>query len=171
MSSTFAVTEAATFTVTHARHLAAKVATDLKRMQRFYGSPSDVDIDKYEVEMVELLKGGYVHSVTYGFQRDEKWIEPTLRYTARELVVGSSVDDDPGKVRPGASVVGAKFGSYLIYTSTWHDLSSTARDVVKSLLPFQRAGAGEPGIHGYLASDLTYVSGSRSLSRSTVRSL
>ena len=32
--------------------LASKVATDLKRMQRFYGSPSDADIASYEVEVI-----------------------------------------------------------------------------------------------------------------------
>ena len=37
----YSYTESTTFTVTHARHMAAKVATDLKRMQRFYGKPSD----------------------------------------------------------------------------------------------------------------------------------
>ena len=41
MSYSYTVTESTTFTVTHARHIAAKVATDLKRLQRFYGKPSD----------------------------------------------------------------------------------------------------------------------------------
>ena len=67
MSNTFTTTE--TFTVTHARHLASKVATDLKRIQRFYGEPSDKWINDYEDELVTLLKGGYVETVTYGFQR------------------------------------------------------------------------------------------------------
>ena len=41
MSNSFTISEATTFTITHARHMAAKVATDLKRIQRFYGKPSD----------------------------------------------------------------------------------------------------------------------------------
>ena len=41
MSYSFAIIQSATFTVTHARHMAAKVATDLKRMQRLYDVPSD----------------------------------------------------------------------------------------------------------------------------------
>jgi hypothetical protein len=55
----FTITETTTFTVTHARHLAAKVSTDLKRLQRFYGSPSDTEIAQYEEEAIELLKAGY----------------------------------------------------------------------------------------------------------------
>ena len=38
--SSYTITETTTFTVTHARHMAAKVSADLKRMQRFYGYPS-----------------------------------------------------------------------------------------------------------------------------------
>ena len=44
MSSSFTLTETTTFTLTHARHMAAKVATDLKRLQRFYGRPGDAAI-------------------------------------------------------------------------------------------------------------------------------
>ena len=37
MSYSFTATETKTFTLTHARHLAAKVTADLKRLQRLYG--------------------------------------------------------------------------------------------------------------------------------------
>lgn len=58
---TFATTytETATFTVTHARHIAAKVATDLRRIQRLYGRPTDQQIADYEAELIAMLKGGY----------------------------------------------------------------------------------------------------------------
>jgi hypothetical protein len=43
--SSYTITESATtFTVTHARHMAAKVSTDLKRMQRLYGHAQRRDI-------------------------------------------------------------------------------------------------------------------------------
>ena len=63
MSYSFTVSESTTFTVTHARHMAAKVATDLKRMQRFYGSLSDVDISSFETEAIALMKVGYLNYV------------------------------------------------------------------------------------------------------------
>lgn len=47
MSSSYTTTETKTFTLTHARHLAAKVATDLKRLQRFYGGISDERITHF----------------------------------------------------------------------------------------------------------------------------
>ena len=81
--SSFTATTSETFTVTHARHLAAKVATDLKRVQRLYaGGPSDTSIASYEAEAVALLKAAYLDTVTYGFKRNGSWITPTLRYTA-----------------------------------------------------------------------------------------
>lgn len=104
MSYSFSYTESSTFTVTHARHMAAKVATDLKRMQRFYGSPSDSKIAEFEAEATEMLKAGYLETVTYGFKRDGNWVEPTLRYTARDLAGTAANDDDPGRVRPGADI-------------------------------------------------------------------
>ena len=55
-----------------------------------------------EMGWVSFVNG----SDPFGFKRDGQWIEPTLRYTAQEFAAGG-VDDDPGKVRPGASVVGA----------------------------------------------------------------
>ena len=98
MTTSFTLSDSITFTETHARHIAAKLATDLKRMQRFYGSPTDLKISQFELEIIELLKKGYLDTVTYGFRRDGNYIEPTLRYTARDLAGGASNDDDPGRI-------------------------------------------------------------------------
>lgn len=170
MSSSYTITEASTFTVTHARHMAAKVATDLKRMQRLYGEPSDSEISAYEDEVVALLKAGYLGTVSYGYRRDGSWIEPTLKYTARDLTGDSANDDDPGRIKPGANVTGASFYSYLTYSAAWDNLSAEEKDNFKSGLPFKRGGAAEPGIDGYLIDDRTYSSGGRALNRASVRS-
>jgi Bacterial HORMA domain family 1 len=169
MSYSYTIAETTTFTVTHARHMAAKVATDLKRMQRLYGDPTDADITAYEAEIVELLKGGYLGTVTYGYRRHGDWIEPTVRYTARDLAGAPANDDDPGRIRPGAAVGGASFYSYLTYSEAWYGLSQSERDVVSKRLPFERSGAPEPGINGYLSGDRTYSSGGRALERASVR--
>ncbi|WP_341023874.1 hypothetical protein [Brevundimonas diminuta] len=170
MSSSYSYTESTTFTVTHARHMAAKVATDLKRIQRYYGLPSDADIASYETEVVELLKAGYLGTVSYGFERDGQWIEPTLRYTAQDLAGGSANDDDPGKLRASANVSGASFYSYLTYSPAWNKLSTEAKDKFKKSLPFYRGGADEPSVNGYMVDDRTYSSGGRALNRTSVRS-
>lgn len=170
MSSSYSITESSTFTVTHARHMAAKVATDLKRMQRFYGKPTDERIAQFEAEVVELLKFGYLGTVSYGFKRNDQWIEPTLRYTAKDLMGSSSGDDDPGKLRASANVDGATFHSYLTYSAAYYALSSAEQAAFEASLPFSRSSATEPSINGYLIDDRTYSSGGRALNRSSVRS-
>jgi len=170
MSYSYTLTETTTFTLTHAKHMAAKVATDLKRLQRLYNLPSDDTIAKYETEVTELLKAGYLGTLTLGFKRGDQWIEPTLRYTARDLAGMSANDDDPGRIRPGANITGASFYSYLTYSAAWNNLTQAQQEAFKERMPFHRSGAPEPGINGYLASDRTYSSGGRALDRSTVRS-
>lgn len=170
MSISYTYSTSVTFSHTHAVHLAAKVATDLKRIQRFYGSPGDDSIRAYEEEAMELLKAGYLEEVTYGFKRNGQWIEPTLRYTARDLL-GTSTSDDPGGIRPSADVVGASFTSFLTYSRSWGALGSDEKEAFEKRLPFRRTGAPEPSIDGYLQSDRTYSAGGRALDRVSVRSL
>lgn len=167
--SSFTITESTTFTITHARHMAAKVAADLKRMQRFYGRPSDSQIADYETEAIELLKAGYFGTLTVGFLRNGEWVEPTLRYTARDLAGMAADDDDPGRLRPGLSVSGAKFHNYLTYSSAWETLSDSEKDAFKRRMPFYRSGMAQPTVHGYLVDDKTYSAGGRALSRASVR--
>jgi hypothetical protein len=108
--------------------------------------------------------------VTYGFRRNGNWIEPTLRYTARDLAGAAANDDDPGRVRPGADISGAAFYSYLTYSPVWDILSLNDKETFKSRLPFQRGGAPEPGVSGYFSTDRIYSSGGRALDRASVRS-
>ena len=170
MSYSYTITDTTTFTRTHARHIAAKVATDLKRMQRFYGEPSDNWIDAFEAEAVEFLKGGLLDKVAYGFRRNGGWIEPTLIYTSRDLMGIAASDDDPGRVRPNAQISGASFHSYLTYNSTWNQLTREQREDFAKRLPFQRTEGAEPGVSGYWSRDLTYSAGGRALDRASLRS-
>lgn len=157
------------FTETHAKKIASKVATDLKRIQRFYGEPSDSDIKDYETELIELLKKGYLGTVTYGYKKDDKWIVPTLEYTARELADLYSNDDDPGRVESGANVSGAVFHSYLSYSSKWSELSFEQKDAFKKTLPYYRSGGEKPGMNGYMIQDKSYSAGGGAVDRSTLK--
>ena len=156
-------------TSTYAVYIAAKVVTDLKRMQRFYDEPSDKWIDKFEIEVIELLKHGYMGTVTYGFKRDGCWINPTLRYTARDLSGATVNDDDPGQIRPGASINNASFCSYLIYSHRWKQLIPTEQEKFAKQIPFQRSPAPEPGVDGHWTKDLTYSSDNCALDRASLR--
>lgn len=171
MTSAFTFTETQAFTITHARHLASKMAADLKRIQRFYKSPSNQEIIDYEEELVQLLKGGYLKSVTYGFKRKGSWIEPSLTYTAQDLLGMSANDDDPGHIRPNRSVAGAHFTSFLSYSAAWRELTSDEKETFKSSLPFRRSNGIAPPVDGYLEQDRSYSAGGRALNRSSVRSL
>ena len=167
--STYTITESATFTVTHARHMAAKISADLKRMQRFYGHPSDEDIVNYESEAIELLKAGYFGTLTVGFLRGGQWIEPTLRYTARDLAGMAANDDDPGRVFPGRDISGATFHNYLTYSAAWNLLAESEKDAFKRRMPFYRTGMAQPTVNGYMVDDKMYSAGGRALNRASVR--
>lgn len=171
MSQSFSYTESSTFTVTHARHMAAKVATDLKRIQRLYGGrPTDAQIAGFEAEASAMIKAGYLDNVVYGFQRNGSWIEPTIRFTAKDLMGGSANDDDPGRIRPGADINGASFCSYLCYSWSWTQLKQHEKDAFEAALPFGRSTAPAPGINGYMTDDKIYSAGGQALQRSSVRS-
>ena len=170
MSYSITSTETITFTLTHARHMAAKVATDLKRIQRLYGRPNDAEIAEYESEVIELLKGGYLHTVSYGFRRNGQWTEPALRYTARDLSGATANDDDPGRIRAGANIAGAHFGSFLTYSDAWDQLTAGERVAFRARLSLQRGGGAEPTVNGVLTHDRTYSAGGHALDRASVRS-
>jgi len=170
MSYSFTATDSVTFSHTHAQHIAAKVSADLKRLQRFYGQPSDGDIALYEAEIIVFLKAGYLGTVTYGFWKSGNWIEPALRYRALDLAGASANDDDPGRVSASADISGASFYSYLTFSDAWDKATAAEKAAFESLRPFSRGGAPAPGISGYLSEDKTYSAGGRAMARSTIRS-
>ena len=165
--STFTTSIAETFSYTHARKIASKVATDLLRFRRYYGRPSICRIDEYEAELIELLKFDCINHVTYGFKKSGEWIT-AVKYHA---VSGSLFSDDlPGRLRAGADIKGAVFTSFLSYSANWRRLSASEKNDIRARLPFRRSSGEEPGVkHGYWVSDLHYSAGGRALSRSHIR--
>jgi hypothetical protein len=144
MSSSF--TNTSTFTIANARHVGAKVKTDLKLMQRAYGHPSDTDIDNYGEEVAQMLAKGYLGTVTYGYKRGTDWIV-ALRYTSNANGT-LTADDRAGQIPRGVDVSGATFYSYLTYSAKKGALSATEWDVFTGTLPFRRRSATEPGTSG-----------------------
>jgi HORMA domain-containing protein len=166
VASTLTLTE--TFTVTHARHMAAKVAADLMRFRDFYGQPTLERIDAYEREVVALMKGDYLDYVIYGFKRDGKIVEGIkYRASAGGVLVA---DDDPGKLRPKPEIVQLPFASFLAYNERWWALGAGGREKIEADVGFQRSTGEEPGVEGgYWLDDRTYSAGGRSLGRSSLR--
>ncbi len=149
----------------HARYLASKVATDLKKFQRFYGAPSDEWIEKYEKELAVLLKYNAVSTVVYGFKRNGKWTEASVQY--KVMPDGTlTTNDDPGKIRPNLDVAGASFTSFLTEKSVTADSTSAIAQEV----PFQRTTGEAPPLEtGHWENDLSYSAAGRGLGRATVR--
>lgn len=161
-------THSQSFTRTDARNVASKVAANLRYMKALYGSPSDGWIQEYHDELVELLAGGFVDSVTYGFKREENWVA-AVRYLV-DLGGNLTADDHATKLPYDADVRGLTATSYLIRSQAWWDLSDAQRAVIEAKLPFKRVGAAEPGTAGgYWQEDDTYSSSGGGVRRSTLR--
>jgi hypothetical protein len=149
-------TRTATFTITDARYVGAKIGADLLLLNNLYGRPSQTDIDDYVEEAALLLRDGYLGTVDYGFRdtATNSW-KLRLRYTATRG--GYLLNDFPGKLPTGATVSGYRFYSYLTYSVTYLALTPVAQGAVCDTLPIRRAGADEPGTglgssrsgHGY----------------------
>lgn len=163
---THSYTTTSTFTRTNARYLAGKVAADLLQMQQEYGGPSEARILQYLDELTELLVGGYVGEVTYGYRRDNTWIV-AVKYTA-DTLGQLTADDRSGRIPRGVDVSGAVCTSYLTNTDKWWNLQPAERDRIQRSLPFQRMSADEPSVAGGWDADKTYSSSTCSLRRGTV---
>ena len=166
-SGYYTTTRSETFTVTHAWHIVVKIGTDLKRMQRFYGRPTDQEIDDYEKEAVALLCGDYLDWVTYGLYKHEQWIV-ALKYAARYGGV-LIADDSPGRLPLGVDVSGCQFTSMLAYTAKWRQLNAIQQQRI-----YKDAGVSftsrvfRPDYQGAWRSDRTYSAGGRGVLRYTV---
>lgn len=165
MSNIGTFTKTETFTLTHARYIASKVAADLRRFCAYYGQPSDATIDIYVDELTELLVGNYVESIEYGFKKDGQRVV-SLKYKARPL--GGLSDSGSGSVYARANTVGATWFSSLSYTVAWHSLSEGERAKYISS-KFRVTMAAPRDGAGYWQTDRSYSAGGVSAARSTFR--
>ena len=164
----YTTTHSDTFTVTHAWHIAVKIATDLKRLQRFYGRPSDSSIENYEREAVSLLRYDFLNSVMYGFRKPSNGqYVVALKYVAQQG--RGLLDDNPGRIPVGVDINGCHFYSFLSYSGKWAALAeSQQRNFYKEAgVSFWRAAAEEPD-GNWRNADKTYSAGGRGVSRYTV---
>lgn len=167
VSSTRSATD--TFSLSNARYVASKVATDLRQLQRYYGRPSDTEIADYAEEVAILAYHGYVEKVIYGFKRGSNWIL-TLEYTAVNGTL--TADDRAGGVYRYADVTGAAFHSYMNRTWSWWLLTDAGRDEINESLPFTRTPGDASGYTGgHHTFDRTYSAQGTGFTRSSYRPL
>lgn len=110
-------------------------------MASYYGRPSESEIRDFYAELVELLSGGYLQSIEYGFRRHAQRIF-SMRYEVRHD--GSLEDQNSGGVPPRLDLGGATWFSYLIPSKKWHSLSHEDRERIESRIPVDRTPGSEP---------------------------
>lgn len=150
--STFTTTASETFTVTHARHISARIKTDLKRLTMLYPTNlTEQRIEDFHTEALEHLRHGYLESVTYGFRSETenllgfKYIQWVL--ALKYVLVDGELDggsDSPGGIQPGKDLAGIPFYSYLTRTQKYWNLTESERASFLSTLPIRRVGSEEP---------------------------
>ena len=114
-------------------------------------------IDEYEKELAELLKHDVLDDVEYGFKRNGKWTEASVRY--RRVPGGTLVaDDDPGKIRPGSMSPAHRSPRFLTYNARLVPQSQAERAAIAAQRPFHaRHRPSHPSERGHWAQDLNYI--------------
>ena len=162
MSHSYTLSE--TFTITHARHIASRMAADFRLMRAFYGEPSEEDIEDYLEEIAQLLAKGYLATFELGFRADGKRVV-SLFYEVR--ADGTLVDNRAGGVQPGADIEGAHKFSHVTYSDKWSALTVGERAAYRAGLPVQRTAMPSPEDgDGYWTSDSrSYAAGGAGVQR------
>ncbi len=162
----YSYTRSDTFTITHARHIASKIASDLRLLYHYYDAPSLEMIEKYIEEIAQMLAKGYLQTFEVGFKRGAARVV-SLKYEVR--ADGTLADGRSGGVRSGISIVGASKFSYLTYSSKWWQISESDRTAFTATLPIQRTTCDEPedGEGYWISGDRAYASGGRGMQRNS----
>jgi hypothetical protein len=166
----YTITTTATFAITHARHLASKVAADMHLCAQYYGKPSEENIRLYAEELAQYLNEGYIEEYEFGYKKDNKRIV-SWRYKVNENGV-LTADERPGKIVPYVDTSGASFFNYLTQNSRFFQLPDVQQARFKASLPIQRTDGDPPADGaGYWISDRNYFSGGCGLNRQTFQLL
>lgn len=163
MTQTYTTTE--TWSRTHARYIAGKVAADLRQMQQEYGKPTEEHLNDLLEELVSYLADDYLDYVEYGFRRGDTWVV-AHKYTAAQLG-SSAADDRSGRIRRGADITDAYWSSMLVTNWRFANLSLTERDRYEAEIKIKRSAcSGATPSSGTWAAERSYSSGGGSVSRS-----
>lgn len=168
---TSSITRSATFTITEARYVGAKIGADLRLLNTLYGRPSLSHIDDYAEEAAVLLRDGYLNTVDYGFKdhATNTW-KLRLRYTA--TTGGHLTDSRPGSLPIALAVASYPFCSYLTWSTRYHLLSATEQAKVDAAVPITRVGADEPGAGaGSTSSGVGYARNGAGVTRDVFQAL
>jgi hypothetical protein len=167
MTSTYTTSDS--FTLVHARKLAAKVAADMDQCRRLYGEPSSAEIDAYREELVVMLHGGYVSKYEFGYQTSDERRVLTWLYT-----INAAGDLEGGQRSGGlysqANVVNAAMFNFLTTNADWHALGGSGQAEVKKRHTIRRTTGYPPTDgNGRWVRDKTYSAGGVAIERQEFR--
>jgi len=168
--STFTHTTSATFTVTHAKHLASKIAADLNACSRLHGKPSLTVVENYNEELVELLRYGYLSRYEFGFKKDDKRV---LSWSYEVTSDGNiATDERAGKMSAYVDLDGTSFFNYAWYSSKYHNLTSDQQAGFKDSHPVNRTSGDPPsdGVGSWSGTEKNYSAGGTGVFRRSFRS-
>ena len=166
----YSYTNSSTFTITHARHLASKVAGDMHLCAAYYGKPGEQSIREYAEELAQYLNEGYLAEYEFGFKKNGVRIV-TWRYKV-DAAGNITTDDRSGKVAAYVDVSGAEHYNFLTQNSAFFALSSDEQARFEGGLPVRRTNGSLPSDgNGYWTSDRNYYSGGQGLGRQTFQPL
>ncbi|WP_425005587.1 hypothetical protein [Mycolicibacterium sp. S3B2] len=170
MTGSYSVSQ--TFSLTHAKHLASKVVSDLYQCRNFYDAPSEADVAEYHEELIVMLSGGYIQAYEFGFEKnDQRIVSWQYQVNASGDLIGG-VDDRSGGIFATADTTGATYFNFMSYSQAWFDLSSSDRGTVKSKHQVDRTSGYLPSDgSGYWHTDRTYSSAGVAIERRTFRPL
>src|SRR4051794_27015052 len=126
----YSYTTSETFTIAHARRLAAKVSADMEQCRRLYGKPSAANIAEYQEELTVMLHGGYVSEYEFGFKTADD-----RRVVSWKYVVTANGDLPGGRsggLYAQANIGNASLFNFMSYSDEWIALDSAGRDKVKA---------------------------------------
>lgn len=167
---TYTTTATNTFTITHARYLASKVAADMHLCAQYYGRPTEQDIRNYAEELAQYINEGYLAEYEFGYQKADRRLV-TWRYKI-DASGALTTDDRAGKVVAYVDIAGASFYNYLTQNTRFFQLPSDQRARFKVGLPIHRVDGQPPSDgSGYWKSDRNYYSGGQGLGRQTFQPL
>ena len=157
-----------TFTLTHAKRLAAKVTADMHQSYRLYGRPLFLNIERYQEELIVMLHGCYIESYEFGFKTaSDKRIISWL-YTVN--LSGDLEGGRAGGLYSSADVSSARFFNYMTQNRKWFALPIDERKRIEGTHSVERTTGTPPQDgNGYWENNRQYSAGGILISRKEFR--
>ena len=134
---------------------------------RYYGKPTEREIEDYITEITELLTASCLESFEAGFKLDGRRVV-SLLYRVRSD--GTVDDTGAGGVYARADIADASWFTFLVTNSTYAKLSPAERQDLDDRIPVDRTpGSAPTDGAGYWVSDRSYSAAGTGAARQSFR--